>query len=129
MGEHEHMKTDKIKKGTIVRGLEHYKYVNYNGCIEDGTSFDLNRIVPGEYVTAEVVMHFMDALPPRTYRLDCAQIGEPYSTKIDENTGKSRDTYTTFKCIEGDWLDGVWQFCGNCFAGESKERGKEIPHI
>ena len=83
----------------------------------------------GDLVTAEVVSNAMDALPPACMRRDCAQLGEPYSHKIDPDTGKWRATYATFKCREGDFSHGIWEYCGNCFRGETAERGQEPPYV
>ena len=79
----------------------------------------------GDLVTADVVMSAMECMPPATMRSDCAQLGEPYSHRIDDKTGKLRPTFATFRRIKGDFTRGVWAFCGYCFRGESEERGKE----
>lgn len=83
----------------------------------------------GDYVNAEVVMDAMDALPPACMRRDCAQLGEPYSHRQDPDTGKLRPTYATFKCVSGDFREGVWEYCGNCFRGETTERGKDPVYV
>lgn len=88
-------------------------------------TFTFEKVQIGDYVDAGVVMDFMDLLPPACMRLGCAQIGEPYSHREDPSTGKWRATYGTFKCIEGDFCKGVWQYCGHCFYGETVERGKD----
>ena len=77
----------------------------------------------GDLVTADVVMDAMNIMPPATMRLGCAQVGEPYSHREFPETGKLRPTYATFRCIEGDWINGIWEYRGNCFRGETEERG------
>lgn len=87
--------------------------------------FSYSTIKVGDYVDADVVMDGMDCLPPVMMRSSCAQIGEPYSHREDPETGKWRATYSTFKCLQGNFLDGVWEYCGHCFLGETVERGKD----
>lgn len=81
--------------------------------------FDYSKAQIGYYVDADVVMDAMDCLPPACMRLSCAQMGEPYSHRQDPNTGKWRNTYTTFKCVQGEFSEGVWEYCGHCFLGEA----------
>lgn len=89
---------------------------------EDWLYFDALEI--GDYVEEEVVDNFMDMLPPACMSSDCFQIGEPASSKIDDD-GNYRNTYATFKRVAKD----IWEYCGNCFRGENVERGKEIPYV
>ena len=79
----------------------------------------------GDLVEAAVVMDAMDCLPPACMRLSCAQLGEPYSHREDESSRKWRATYVTFKCLQGGWDEGVWEYRGHCFCGETEERGKD----
>lgn len=88
-------------------------------------TFDYGEAKIGDLVDAEVVMDAMDCLPPACMGLGCAQLGEPYSHREDPNTGAWRATYATFKCLKGGWDSGVWEYCGHCFRGETKERGKD----
>ena len=100
--------------------------MEYNGKIvltEDTFTYDKVQI--GDYVDANVVMNAMDCLPPATMSLACAQLGEPYSHRLDPKTGKWRATYATFKCVKGNFCEGVWVYCGHCFRGETEERGEE----
>ena len=87
-------------------------------------TFDYSKAQIGDLVDADFVMEAMDLLPPACMRLSCAQVGEPYSHRIEPNTGHLKPTYSTFKCVEGGWMKGVWQYCGNCFFGETVERGE-----
>ena len=92
-------------------------------------NFDYGKVQIGDYVDADVVMDGMDCLPPACMRVSCAQIGEPYSHRQDPETGKWRATYSTFKCVEGDFCKGVWVWCGHCFYGETVERGKDPCYV
>jgi len=94
---------------------------------EDEFSYSTVKI--GDYVDANVVMAAMDCLPPAMMRLSCAQLGEPYSHREDPETGKWRATYPTFKALTGDFINGIWEYCGNCFRGETSERGKDPVYV
>ena len=100
--------------------------MTYNGKeVWTQETFDYSKAQIGDYVDAEVVMDAMDCLPPACMRLGCAQLGEPYSHREDPDTGKWRATYATFKCLRGGWNEGVWEYRGHCFCGETEERGKD----
>lgn len=90
---------------------------------EDSFSYDTVQV--GDYVEAPIVMNAMDCLPPACMRLDCAQLGEPYSHREDPNAGRWRATFATFRCVKGGWNEGVWEYRGHCFCGETTERGKD----
>lgn len=87
--------------------------------------FDTSKAQIGDYVSKDVVDDFMDCVPPACLRSDCSQMGEPYSTREDPDTGKWRNTYLTFKRVAA----GVWMYCGHCFRGENVERGKEPVYV
>lgn len=53
---------------------------------------------------------------PRIYRDGYLQVGAPYSRVMDDEMGTERDTFPTFERVE----KGIYRFCGNCFAGETK---------
>ena len=100
--------------------------MTYNGkevITEYSFSYDAAQV--GDYVEASIVMNAMDCLPPACMRLDCAQLGEPYSHREDPNIGRWRATYATFRCVKGDWNEGIWEYRGHCFCGEATERGKD----
>jgi hypothetical protein len=64
----------------------------------------------GDAVDDEMFRYFLEVLPPKTWRADLLQIGEPYSHL------QGRPTYATLhKC------DGRWIYAGNCHAGEHRE--------
>lgn len=104
--------------------------MEYNGkpvWTEDNFEFEKTKI--GDYVDAQVVMNAMNCMPPALMRLSCAQLGEPYSHREDPVEKKFRPTFATFKCVKGDFNDGVWIYCGHCFLGETKERGKDPAYV
>lgn len=98
----------------------------YNGKpIFTQENFDYSKAEIGDYVEQAVVDDAMDCLPPASMSARCAQMGEPYSHREDPETGRFRPTYYTFKRVAGTWPNGIWQFCGCCFQGETVPRGKD----
>lgn len=91
--------------------------------------FDYSEAKVGDLVDAAVVMDAMNCLPPACMRLNCAQIGEPYSHRFDDVSGQFRPTFTTFRCVEGDFGTGVWEYRGHCFFNETTERGKDPAYM
>ena len=87
-------------------------------------TFDYAAAQPGDYVAREVVDNAMDCLPPACMTSYCSQMGEPYSHRLDPDTGNWRATYATFKRVTGG-PDGIWMYCGHCFRGENVERGRD----
>ena len=79
----------------------------------------------GDLVEWEIVDWMGNCVPPASYGNNFIQCGEPYSSRFDDNTGKYRSTYSTFKRIAED----VWMYCGNCFRGEDVERGAEPVYV
>lgn len=98
----------------------------YNGkeVIDQEHYFGLNACEIGDYFTEDMVDEFMNALPPVCMRSDCAQLGEPISTRMDEN-GKYKSTYATFKRI----TECIWEYCGDCFRGENVQYGSKCPIV
>ena len=95
------------------------------------TTFSYDAVKVGDYVTQEVVDDAMYCLPPACMRSTCSQMGEPYSSKYDERSDKWRNTYATFCRVQTDplWENNIWRYCGNCFCGETEERGKDMPIV
>ena len=87
-------------------------------------TFDYAAAKVGDYVTQEVVDNAMDCLPPACMSGSFSQLGEPYSHRLDPDTGNWRPTYATFKRVTGG-PDGIWKYCGHCFRGENVERGRD----
>ena len=83
----------------------------------------------GDYADAEFVMDMLECVPPASMRKNCAQCGEPQRRRVNPDTGKSQNTYDTFKCIEGNLSSGVWEYCGDCFKGENTMRGDNVPMV
>ena len=99
--------------------------MKYNGKdVYTTDTFDYAIAQPGDYVTQEVVNDAMDCLPPACMTSACSQMGEPYSHRQDPETGRWRATYATFRRVTSG-PDGIWQYCGHCFRGETVERGRE----
>lgn len=92
-------------------------------------NFTYEAVKVGDYVEQAIVDAAMDCVPPACMRADCSQMGEPYSARMDEKTGRWRDTYETFRKVGGEWPNGIWEYCGHCFRGETVERGIEPYHI
>lgn len=90
--------------------------------------FTYEAVKVGDYVEQAIVDAAMDCVPPACMRADCSQMGEPYSARMDEKTGRWRDTYETFRKVGGEWPNGIWEYCGHCFRGETVERGIEPYH-
>lgn len=102
----------KLKPCNIHNGKPVYNMSWYYG---------IDALEIGDYVESEIVEELLDAVPPVCMKDTCSQIGEPANHKIDDK-GKVRPTYETFKRISKD----VWEYCGDCFAGENIRKGKEI---
>lgn len=116
--------------GARLLDVSSYAPKTYNGKeVLDKDDFHYNTAKPGDYVTQEVVDDAMDCLPPVSMSARCSQMGEPYSTRLDEKTGKWRNTYATFRKVAGEWPDGIWEYCGHCFCGETEERGQNMPIV
>lgn len=79
----------------------------------------------GDYVEQAVVDNAMDCLSPACMTSRCSQLGEPYSHRMDPETGRWRPTYATFKRVCGEWPNAIWEYCGHCFRGENVERGRD----
>ena len=108
----------------------------YNGRPLYGESdFSYSSVKVGDYVTQDVVDDAMDCLPPACMRSDCSQMGEPYSSKYDDQSGKWRNTYTTFSQISSQRHNNtprenrIWKYCGHCFCCETEERGMDMPIV
>lgn len=96
----------------------------YNGKMVYDTSwnFGIDAMEIGDYVESEVVDDYIYCMPPACMRKDCSQLGEPITERLDEVTGKWRNTYATFKYLGCD----IWEYCGDCFRGENTRHGKEM---
>lgn len=124
-----------IKSG--VPGVELVEHPNIPGGVKpaqlwngrlvlDEDTFSYTEAKPGDYVTQGVVDDAIDCVPEACFCNECAQMGEPKSSRFDERTGKWRNTYHTFRKVGGKWPDCVWEYCGDCFYGETEMRGKPM---
>lgn len=91
--------------------------------------FTYEAVGIGDYVEQAIVDDAMDCVPPVSMGACCSQMGEPYSIKLDDENGRWRNTYVTFRKVGGEWPDGIWEYCGHCFKGEVVERGREMPCV
>ena len=90
-------------------------------------TFSYAAAKPGDYVVQAVVDDAMDCMLPACMSSRCAQMGEPYSHRLDPVTGRWRATYNTFKrCLDAE---DIWEYCGKCFCGENVERGHEPVYV
>ena len=99
------------------------KRVTYQDWEKAGEFYSI--VSPGVLVADAIVDEMVNNLPPATMRAGMVQIGEPYSHRYDEKRGRWRGTYATFVKAE----DGWWRYCGNCFVGETEERGEDPVYI
>ncbi len=87
---------------------------------------DFDKAKVGDLVRGDFIEEMMCCLPPATMWDSCSQVGEPYSHRKDERTGKWRATYSTWHLVErhgNTWSrDSLWVFDGACFRGENENR-------
>lgn len=93
------------------------KHKTYNGWSNSGSCTFDDYVNVGDSVDEEIVLNFLELLPPASNREGYMQVGEPHSSEFDENKSEYRSTYMTFQ-KEGD----TWYYKGYCFLGESQNR-------
>lgn len=78
---------------------------------------------PGDYVSKEVFDHFLNILPPHSWKGDYLQVGEPYDRRKNPETGKFQNTYSTFDIGGIKTSDGskTYMYLGNCFSGGKRD--------
>ena len=125
--------------GELPGGIKYYGYVEYQRDltpreVEDYELYDGNNKIktldgwrgsgadsfydyaqPGDIVDRDTVDYFIDCMPPRSMTYGYVQMGEPYSSRFDEYTGKYRSTYLTFFKEGQNWI-----YQGTCFGGGLK---------
>lgn len=82
---------------TDRKGVNKVRYNGRDVLTPETFSYGGARI--GAYVTQSVVDDAMDCVPPVCMTSRCAQMGEPYSTRQDPDTGRWRNTFATFRRI------------------------------
>lgn len=92
----------KITDGFLVK--------TYNGWLQSGLPTFEDYCFPGDEVDEDIVDYFVNSVPPITLRSSCTQAGEADSVEQD-SSGRYRNTYTTFHCIE----NRRWRYDGLCF--------------
>ena len=98
----------------------------YNGKIvynEDWWFGEIGK--PGDLVEESIAEWIGNCVPPVAYGRDYIQCGEPSDSRFDDKANKYKSTWATFKRI----ADDVWEYCGDCFKGEDRPRGKSIPIV
>ena len=95
----------------------------YQGWLDSDTnSFD-EYVKEEDKVAVDIVNHFIELLPPRSYKSGFFQIGEPHDHV------KEGARYGTFIYLYKDEnYKEVWQYKGNCLGGTC-EKGTEIPRV
>lgn len=104
----------KITEGEMVKSLDGWRKSGL------GTFEEYCR--PGELVTEDIVEHFANSVPPKTFERGFVQAGEPYNTEPDEK-GIYRSTYITFTYHgKDDAALPLWLHNGYCFAGRTDNK-------
>ena len=130
----------KVSRVTRMQEMSEIIFSAYRKYLESGIIYDGKKVYNlknfsysaakvGDYVLQDVVDDAMNILPPVSMSTSCAQIGEPYSHRFDDKIGKWRATYSTFKKVSGVSNESILQYCGNCFKGETVERGKDPVYV
>lgn len=78
----------------------------------------------GDLVGADVVEYFAICVPPLVLKEGFLQCGEVADYEYDEE-GKWHGTYITFVYDHIENSRGVWKYCGECFQGETEDKGKD----
>jgi hypothetical protein len=73
----------------------------------------------GALVDEGIYTDFLESLPPISWKGNYFQNSEPYSHRLDEESGKWRATYSTF---DGTDRKGVYRYLGTCFLNERIHR-------
>ena len=82
-----------------------------------------NYVKVRDKVAVDIVNHFIELLPPRSYKSGFFQIGEPHDHV------KEGARYRTFIYLYKDEnYKEVWQYKGNCLGGTC-DKGTEIPRV
>lgn len=106
--------TPYIRKATFRgRALKECRMYNEKKVYNMSWYYGTGCLAIGDYVEEDIVYKLMNMLPPKSMKRACMQVGEPADHR-DKN-GVCRPTYATFKEVG----DGVFEYCGDCFAGEN----------
>lgn len=111
----------------IYRGPKIKECRQYNGkkVYNESWYYGPDALEVGDLVEEKIVDEAMNMLPPACMRGDCSQVGEPANHMYDNDNGKIRPVYTTFKRVAED----TWEYCGSCFRGENVQRGKKLSYV
>ena len=73
---------------------------------------------PGDYVDEEVFDYFLNIMPPRIMHSGYFQVGEPFDSRKNPETGRFSNTYPTFEQgRNGETGEHFYRYLGNCFSG------------
>ncbi len=111
---HAALQTFYIEMSTASRAEKHKTYEAWSN--SGSCTFD-DYVNIGDSVDVEIVLNFLELLPPASNREGYMQVGELHSSELDEKKGKYRSTYMTFEKV-GD----TWYYRGYCFLGENQNR-------
>lgn len=98
----------------------------YNGKpIFTQENFNYSEAKIGDYVEQAVVDDAMDCLPPASMSAGALRWANRTPTGRTRRPGGSGLLTTRSSVWPGEWPNGIWQFCGCCFQGETVPRGKD----
>lgn len=80
------------------------------------TLADSSLLKIGDYVDDKWVEDVRDALPPAYCTSEIVQLGEPYTSALNLETGEYESIYATYRKI----TDGIWEYCGHHFKGKTE---------
>ena len=84
---------------------------------------------PGDYIDEEVYDYFLNILPPKVMRNGFFQVGEPFDSRKDPESGRFSSTYPTFEQgRNGETGERFYRYLGNCFAGCRMDAGVYIAY-
>lgn len=101
-----------------------YPVKTYKGWHESGLRIFEEYCFPGDKVDEAVVDHFVNSVPPTTFRDGYVQAGEPYSRELDDND-VWKNTYVTFSYYgKDDAGNALWLYNGCCFKNETDNKAR-----
>lgn len=98
----------------------------YNGKpIFTQENFDYSKAEIGDYVEQAVVDDAMDCLPPASMSAGALRWVSRTPTGRTRRPGDSVPPTTRSSVWPERGPNGIWQFCGCCFQGETVPRGRD----
>lgn len=90
-----------------------------DGWNKSGKDNWLSYAKPNDKVSEDIIDYFMNIVAPLNFSADFFQLGSPNDCILAED-GKMKSTYVTFFK-----KNGIWKFCGTCFAKEKINRSSD----